>query len=199
MKSDISQQAIGIEAIKDDTITKIQQLELDQFLTVTADDVYSCQQSPDEFLCHRKVQLDAWDLETLISYLSDLEKAHAEGNNLMTIKYAYMDGQLILPDDVPMVAGIVEILFSWQHEMFMKYPALMRNARLLDVDSEASISFKTYLKAELCTYSEKTLECLFNHVVHLKQIGLNMSEIIYANLMKTKGYSSIEAYITHNA
>lgn len=181
---------------KQDLVDSILNVELDQFLSVTADDIYSCQQSPDSFLLYRKAQFDTWDEATLESYLDDLHKATEAGVNLMTVKYAYMDGQLEITQDSYYLYAIVEQLFQWQISLFDQYPILKKDSRPLDEDSKDSTSFKTYLTAELCTYSEKTLLRLYEHIQQMVADSQNMSEMIYHNTLKSYGYSSLEDYLT---
>lgn len=181
---------------KQDLINSILNLELDQFLSVTADDVYSCQQAPDSFLLYRKAQFDTWNNATLESYLDDLHKATEAGINLMTVKYAYMGGQLEITQDSLYLYAIVEQLFKWQLSFLDQYPILKNDSRPLDEDSKDSTSFKTYLTAELCTYSEKTLLRLYEHIRLMVADSQNMSEMIYFNTLKSYGYSSLEDYLT---
>ena len=53
-------------------------------------------------------------------------------------------------------------------------------------------SFENYLRCELESYSERTLESLSNDVNALKEKGKNMSDEIYTYLVKKKGYQSLE-------
>ena len=180
---------------KECLVASILNRELDMFLSVTADDIYTCQQSPDSFLLHRRAQFDAWDAPTLSSYLEDLMEAEREGVNLMTRKYAYMGGQLERPEDKPFLDTIVEYLYYWQCDMFKRYPALMRRARNLEEDSDEGTSFRTYLMSELCTYSDITLKHLHDYVSRLALDSGNLSEMIYENVLKANGFSSIAAYV----
>lgn len=184
---------------KQDLVDSILNAELDQFLSVTVDEVYSCQQAPDSFLLYRKAQFDTWDEATLASYLDDLYAADEEGINLMTVKYAYMGGQLDIPQDSYYLHAIVEQLFQWQISFFNQYPILKKGSRPLDEDSKDSTSFKTYLTAELCTYSENTLRRLYEHIQQLVADSQNMSEMIYINTLKSYGYSSLEDYLASHA
>jgi hypothetical protein len=183
---------------KSELVASILNIEMDMFLSVTADDVYTCQQSPNAFLLHRKAQFDSWDCVTIQSYLEDLKDAQANGINLMTIKYAYMDGNLPRPKMIPTITSIVDYLYYWQCEMFRKYPALMKGARALEEDSQETTSFKTYLTGELCTYSIRTLNHLLAYISNLALEGKNLSEMIYENVLQANGFKSIQDYIDHS-
>ncbi len=50
----------------------------------------SCQDDYDTFRIMRKSQLEAWNAETLESYLNDLKTAQENGRNLLSEKYAFM-------------------------------------------------------------------------------------------------------------
>ena len=64
-------------------ITAIVELELEMFLTVPADGIYSCQQDPHGFRLHRRAQFSIWSDNTLQSYLDDLTRAKTDGINLV--------------------------------------------------------------------------------------------------------------------
>jgi hypothetical protein len=160
-------------ADKQSVIKEILEIELEMFLTVRTEQRSSCQDYPESFKLHRRVQFTAWSEGTLNSYLKDLKNAVGEGVNLMTVKYARMDGQ---------------------EEMFKKYPYLMGGARPLSKseDSARKTSFETYLGGELETYSGATLELLYKDMSEKIKDGVNMSEEVYGYLVREMGYSSID-------
>ncbi len=180
-----------IEELIDDVIDK----ELEMFLSVPADGQYACQQHPDQFRLHRRVQFSIWSQKTLESYQKDLDRAKDQGVNLMTVKYARMNNQMTETHNSPLVKQIFAIQYQWQQEMFEKYPNLMGGARSLSSseDSAWATSFETYMKSELETYSQGTLSLLMQDLEDLRQQGINGSEQIYGKLVQEMGYDSIES------
>jgi hypothetical protein len=182
-------------AARDKLIAKIVELELEMFLAVPADGIYSCQQDPDGFGLHRRAQFSMWLEDTLQSYLEDLHRAKEDGTNLMTIKYARME-DLIPPENRnSRIDEIVTIQCGWQREMIDTYPYFMEGARPLSRSDDANYdtSFEIYLRGELETYSESTLALLHRDITKLKKTGVNGSEIIYEHLARELGYDSIGA------
>jgi hypothetical protein len=182
-------------AVREKLIVEIVELELEMFLAVPADGMYSCQRDPDGFGLHRRAQFSIWSEDTLRSYLDDLYGAKEDGRNLMTIKYARME-DLIPPENRnPRIDEIVTIQCGWQQQMVATYPYLMAGARPLSQSDDANYdtSFEIYLRGELETYSEKTLALLHRDILKLNKTGVNGSEIIYGHLAKELGYDSVEA------
>lgn len=175
-------------------IEKIIELELEMFLAVPTDGNCSCQEDPEGFRLHRRAQFSIWSKDTLQSYLDDLDRAKKKAINLMTIKYARMDNLLPAENLNPQIDEIVTIQLRWQTEMVRKYPGIMAGARHLSETNGPTqgTSFETYLRAELETYSDRTLERLHRDVLNYAKAGINGSEKIYTFLVKQLGYDSIE-------
>lgn len=175
-------------------IDRIIEMELDMFLSVPADGVYSCQLNPEGFRLHRRAQFSIWSGDTLQSYHDDLEKAQKDGLNLMTVKYARMEGLISGGNFNPQIEKIMAIQLRWQQEMIERYPHLMAGARPLtgSDDSTDATSFDTYLRGELETYSDNTLKLLHEDMLGYLQRGVNGSERIYEYLVKEMGYNSVE-------
>jgi hypothetical protein len=176
-----------------ETLDHILELELEMFLAVNGDEQASCQQRPDSFDTHRRAQFAAWSLPTLQAYLDDLRTAQSIGENLMTLKYALMDGLIPRENMNPLIDEMVSIGLAWQAQMFERYPALMRGARPLigeDADDEAT-SFETYARGEYETYSDRTLGLLRADMETALAGGNNMSEEIYEVLVRESGYPSL--------
>ncbi|MBN2323975.1 MAG: DUF4125 family protein [Spirochaetes bacterium] len=182
--------------LKDDIIESILKIELEMFRTVPVEEETACRRQPKQFLLHRKAQFKSWSEPTLRSYHGDLLSALGEGKNLMTVKYARMDNRVPRENFSPLIGEIADRLCEWQKEMFEKYPVLMRGARPLSDEEGHGVmtSFKTYLVAELETYSDTTLCLLFRDVQQKLEAGENMSEETYGYLLKDLGFPSIEAY-----
>jgi hypothetical protein len=177
---------------KDNLIENILGLELNMFLNVPSRDPASCQENPDAFRLHRGAQFSVWSEETLRSYLDDLSKAKEQGHNLMTLKYARMEN-LVPPLNVnPIIEIIVHMELEAQREMLSRYPNFIGQGRSLEDDSAGATSFKTYLRGELETYSDRTLELLYEDIRQIKDRGQNFAQQVYSNLVKNLGYHSID-------
>lgn len=154
----------------------------------------SCQDFPDEFRVHRTAKLMAWSEQTLTCYLADITGALDAGKNLMTHKYARMDNLIPCENHSPHIDKIAVTLLEWQREFMEQYPRLMSGGRTLSGGKPGMdwASFETYMRAELETYSEKTLLSLLNDTETFKKKGKSMSEEIYLHLVRAKGYHSLE-------
>jgi hypothetical protein len=170
-------------------------IELEMFLTVPTAQKASCQDHPESFRLHREAQFSAWSDEALESYLNDLHQAKEAGRNLMTIKYARMDDIISQESANPLIEKIVSLQYRWQQEMIRRYPYLMAGGRPLSSmdDSLYRISFETYLRGELETYSDHTLSLLYRDMTDKAASEINMSEEIYSYLVKAMGSASLEA------
>lgn len=180
--------------MSENLIEKILKIELEMFLSVNTLQKYSCQEDPDSFKRIRKAQFQSWSEKTLKSYLNDLEDAEKKDINLMNYKYGQMDNLIPPKNNNPIIDKIVDIQYQWQISMFNKYPNLMRGARPVSSndDTEYKTSFETYLKGELTTYSDTTLEYLYNDILEMQVNNHNMSEIIYNKMVVDLGYDSLD-------
>ena len=183
---------------RDTMIREILDMELGMFLSVAAREPVSCRQDTKGFRVTRGAQFSVWSEEALASYRDDLESAIAQERNLMTLKYARMENLIPnLHDDLlveNLIEQIVAIQVGWQKEMMAKYPCLIERGRPLQ-ETEAgtqTTSFVNYLRGELETYSADTLALLYRDVTESRDRNENLTEQIYANLVKGLGYASIE-------
>ena len=178
-------------------ISRILDIEEQMFLTVPHEPGGGCRQGVRSFQVHRKSQFLTWSEATLKSYLNDLEEAAAQGVNLMTLKYARMGEQIEPLSREPELRYILERQLIWQREVAAKFPGLINQGRPLEedqTDREAGIvSFVTYLRCELETYSPKTLQLLWNDIQAYMREGANLNEQLYRNLASIMGYESLEA------
>ena len=177
---------------KDLLIESILGLELDMFLNVPARYPAGCQENPDAFRLFRRVQFSVWSEETLASYLDDLSRAKEQGQNLMTLKYARMENLIPPLKGNPMIDRIVQMQLEAQRAMFSRYPHILSRGRPLEEDRPGVTSFKTYLRGELETYSDRTLELLCRDIQQVKDQGQNWVEQSYAVLVRNLGYQSID-------
>jgi len=180
--------------INEDIIEKILARELKMFLSVPSVRKSSCQDYPESFKLHRRAQFSCWSRETLESYLHDLESAEEKGINLMTHKYARMDNLIPQLNSNPLIDKIVGDHCAWQRSIMKKYPGIMSGGRPLSSadDSAFFTSFETYLRGELETYSDATLELLSKDIQAKHVQGINMAEELYLCLVKDMGYDSLD-------
>ena len=173
-------------------IERILELELNMFLNVGSEYPVSCQQNPEGFRLHRGTQFSLWSEETLRSYHDDLLKAEQQGRNLMTLKYARMEN-LIPPLSVnPIIDEIVQMELKAQREMLLQYPGILTRGRPLGDDGSGTTSFKTYLRGELETYSDRTLELLYRDIRQIEDRGENWAIQTYTHLFRELGYESLD-------
>ena len=180
--------------VNEDIIERILAKELKMFLSVPSVRKSSCQDYPESFKLHRRAQFSCWSRETLESYRHDLERAEEKGINLMTQKYARMDNLIPPLSSNPLIDTIVGYHCAWQRSMMKKYPGIMCGGRPLSSaeDSAFLTSFETYLRGELETYSDTTLELLNFDILDKNAKGISMAEELYTFLVKDKGYDSLD-------
>jgi hypothetical protein len=177
---------------KEKLIDEILDRELEMFLNVRSREPASCQQDPKAFRFFRSAQFHVWSERTLKSYLQDLKQAKEENKNLMTLKYARMEGIVPQINDSRAIDEIVNMETGWIKELFEKYPNIISRGRPLEDDGTGGTSFKTYLRGELETYSNATLELLYEDMKQYRQKGENMTEKIYLEMIRGYGFKSLE-------
>ena len=110
---------------KEDIIANILELEWEMFSSVTnRDGRASCQENPQTFRIIRSGGFMVWSEDTLQSYLADLEEARDADRNLMTEKYARMEGLIdpLNPDALALITEIVSRECTWAEEFRQRYP-----------------------------------------------------------------------------
>ena len=175
-------------------IEAIVDLELEMFLSVPSDRESPCQHHPDGFKFHRRMQFSVWSQATLACYHQDLIYARKNGENLITVKYARMQGLLPCRNANPRIDKIVRIQMQWQEEMTRRFPAIMHRARPLtkSSDDDGTTSFETYLRGELETYSDATLASLYEDMSAMQAKGINAAERLYRLQAQHSGFNSLE-------
>jgi len=165
------------------------------FQEVPTDHRYLCQEDPENFRLHRRAQFAAWSVSTLNSYHNDLVRARTAGRNLLAVKYARMDALLPCENFSWRIEVILDIAVEGQKHFVARYPRLMKGGRPLNEAEDGSglTSFATYLRGELETYSEMTLELLLDDMLMLQKSGSSLSEVIYSYLSEKWGFYSIDA------
>lgn len=169
----------------------------------------SCQDDLTTFQIMRSSQFSAWSMELLQSYLQDLATAERSGQNLVALKYAWM-----MEDTFPLefdeiretlpplsliaqstIREILSLQMPMTESLFCKYPnACARSRSLRPVAAHPHIaSIQTYLRGELCTYSERTLFLYLRNLQMLATMGQNLAELILESTAKQYGYPSLLA------
>ena len=179
---------------KTNLIDEILELELEMFLSVSSRGPAPCREHPDSFRLMRRAQFGSWSGNTLQHYLNDLKAARQRNDNLMTLKYARMENLVPPLNDSPLIDRMVEIQAEWHREVARKYPFFSRTSRPVDdtPDQPGAVSFSTYLRGELETYSNRTLAALYDDMQNVKDQGGNMAEDIFDRIVKSMGFKSLE-------
>ena len=167
-----------------------------------------CQDDWDTFSIMRTSQYLTWTEEMLMSYIQDFEDAMAKGWNLITEKYGRMMESTAparfeeiknqfpyLAEEKKMIIDeIVKIQVSWMEDFASKYPYMAGNSRVIHTyeDTPFSTSFETYLRGEMRTYSDRTLDLYGRFIVSYLQAGKNLTKEIMTNTALLYGYESLE-------
>jgi len=167
---------------KEKILKEIVEIEYSMFLKMNTSSE-ECRKSPEAFRLNREARFFPLSTQTLSSYLDDLLRAEVEGRNLLTEKYARIEGLIPPLQENPVIHKIVEIESEWIKELSEEYPELF---------SRNPEKFRTYLACELETFSEKTLRLYFIDVKSAREKGINLAEESYKYLFKKSGFSSFE-------
>lgn len=190
-------------------IDEIVSLEWDMFAAVqNAGGPTACQQQPETFDLMRRSQYLTWPVIVLCSYRDDLRTARDQGRNLMTEKYArmmertdperYAAIEACLPpldeDAVRLVDEASALVMAWEAAVRERYPFIVARGRDLSTDeiSRQGTSFETYLRAELSTYSPRTLRLYAQHLRTVADAGENGSRLVYEQLVRLYGYGNLD-------
>ena len=172
------------EEIRIQLIEQIIGLELDMFLAVNNRGGTSlCQERPDSFRIMRYMTHSVLTDEYLESYLDDLKKAASAKRNLMTEKYALMEGLIPAQNNSPAINEIVRMESEWRKEVAAQFPR--------SVQPDGHHSFCIYLGSELQTYSSQTLDLYLAYVRKTQQECGNLVRERYEILMCKLGYKSL--------
>jgi len=193
---------------KEALIAQIIDLEWNMFHNVSSiGGKASCQDNPGTFKIMRHSQAVSWSEDTLESYLNDLSKAQENKRNLLTEKYArmmqytspleYAEIEHRLPSLDPeiylLIDKIVNIVMEWEEELSVKFPNILKRGRPIysTNDSIYVTSVETYLRGELMTYSQRTLELYYKNVLKQQSEHINGSEITLLYMVKQYGFNSL--------
>lgn len=195
--------------LKEDLVKKLVNLEWENFDKVKNEGGRAdCQDDWGTFSIMRTSQYLTWTEDMLQSYIRDFEEAMDNGWNLITEKYGRMMESTapsrfeeiksqfpILPDEKKaIIEEIVKIQVKWMEEFALKYPYMAGNSRVIHTyeDTIYSTSFETYLRGEMRTYSDRTLDLYGRFIVSYLQAGENLTKDIMTNTALLYGYESLE-------
>lgn len=179
-----------------DTINEIVEIEWEMFVNVNGENKVSCQENKATFEKMRRAQFDAWSEEVISSYLLDLRKAKEEGRSLLREKYIRMmehtnpaDYEILkkelppIPDEAKdLISKIWDELLPQTIRIRERFPEINEGGRPLRSEDENDYaSIETYQKGELSTYSLNTLKALYNHIIDLKNKGIDIAFEIQKN------------------
>ena len=120
------------------------------------------------------------------SYWQDLQEGKAQGRNLVMEKYAYMM-ESTAPKEYEAIATGLPKISEEKQAMVEQIVAIQVGWR-----EEFDISFETYLRGELKTYSMQTLVLYGRRIVAFVQEQKNMTEEIMRYTTAFYGYKTLE-------
>lgn len=195
--------------VKSALVNELLQLEWQNFDKVSNEGGRAdCQDDWNTFSLMRKSQYYTWTMPMLQSYINDFKAAEKRGWNLITEKYGRMmeatdpagyarirdSLPLLLPAKRHIIEEIVKIQVSWMEDFAARYPKAAGNARSIHTaeDSLMNTSYETYLRGELGTYSDSTLDLYGRFIAGLLQNGENLVDKTMSNTAFLYGYQSLE-------
>lgn len=205
----IPQKEVKDDSFKSALVNELVSLEWEAFDKVENEGGRAdCQDDFNTFSIMRKSQYYAWTEEMLKSYVSDFRRANARGWNLITEKYGRMMESTAparyaqIKDSFPkipemkkeIIEEIVRIQVGWMEEFASQYPKAAGNARSIHTseDTPFNTSYETYLRGEISTYSDETLDLYGRFIAGLCKEGKNLAKIIMGNTAFLYGYGSLE-------
>lgn len=204
----ISQKDDKNTTVKEELIKRLIRLEWQAFDQVkNIGGRADCQDDWNTFSIMRRSQYLAWTVPMLQSYIRDFEEAAARDWNLIAEKYGRMmettdpEGYAeisarfpyISPEKKEIIEEIVKIQVGWIEVCAETYPKAVSLARSIHTyeDSLYNTSYETYLRGEISTYSDRTLDLYGRFIAELFREGKNLAEITIGNSAKLYGYESL--------
>jgi len=194
---------------KEITIKRIIEIEYDMFSSI--DGPYGrseCQDNFKTFSIMRKAQFDAWSDDMISEYLNECNTSVKAGRNHVAEKYAFMmkythpeeydqiKASLCEPDEntIASIEKIVKNAVFWQKSLALDYPGLMRHGRAIETaeDTPCEVSFETYLRGELYTYTKTLIQAYETYIHELDLQGRNLPETILENTIHAYGYKTLK-------
>ena len=173
---------------KQELISEIMKFEWEMFSSVrNRGGRAACQESPETFELIRTSTFLTWSEATLDSYLHDLKEAKEAERNLMTEKYARMEGMGVPVDQeaLDLIDNIVKRECIWAEEFMEKYPKVkMARPIYSSQDSVYAVSSETYSRGELATYSKRTLDLYYQDILDMEEKDINRIEQITVIMLK---------------
>lgn len=169
----------------------------------------SCQDNKEDFIIMRKAQWLTFNLETLESYWEDLsssknpllEKYGRMMKDNMPTKYEKIKDSLadISLEKKALVNKIMLIYMEWEEEFFSLFPIYSSLGRPLYSfqDNLEDTSIETYLRGELYSYSEKTLDLYYTYITSMYEKNMNLAiknMDIIAQMQGFKDSNDVEKY-----
>lgn len=195
---------------REQLIFEIAQMEWDMFQHVyNTGGRASCQDDPDTFFKMRMSQWLVYSDELLESYANDCREALLAGKNFYFEKYTRMM-ETTYPEEYEKVKQylpeiseekrelaekIVAVHLKWDEEMMRDYPGIRERGRVVHTAEDSALagsSMESYLRAELLTYSEKTISILWAETEAAQKASGNLVKDIIENETKFYGYASLE-------
>lgn len=197
------------ESAKSALVNELIQLEWQAFDQVSNEGGRAgCQDDWNTFSLMRKSQYYTWTIPMLQSYIKDFHVAGRRGWNLVSEKYGRMMqstdpiGYLRIRDKLPVllpakqqiVEEIVKIQVAWMEDFAKRYPKAAGQARSIHTteDTLLNTSYETYLRGEISTYSDETLDLYGRFIAKLCMDDQNLAEMTMANTAFLYGYQSLE-------
>ena len=167
-----------------------------------------CQDDWFTFAIMRKSQYLTWNRDMLLQYYYDFTRELQQGHNLIEEKYGRMMESTApaeyaaIKEHFPVIDDrkrtiietIVNMQVKWMEEFAGKYPYLAGNARSIHTyeDNPWNTSYETYLRGELCTYSDKMLQLYGQYIVELAKGEENPARKIMEQSVLMYGYEGLE-------
>nr|WP_162148657.1 DUF4125 family protein [Desulfuromonas sp. TF] len=177
---------------KESIINYILDIEWEMSISLTTRNVWACHSDPFKFRTIRSCILKVWTYEMLENYLSHIKSAKNNGRNLITEKYDRIDNCIPYITQNPLIIDIVAISVYWHRELQVKYPIL---SKLCCPYVNAAVDggkLWIFLRSELETYGERTVELYFKHAMSAYLNKKNLTSELLLNLTQKIGLKNLE-------
>ena len=171
---------------KPDLVEMILEIELPWFLNVNPQLTAECQEHPEAFKLMRQAPFETWSDQTLALHLKHISNAKSKDRNLIREKYAKIENSMPCVNLSPALNHSVDIEENWFKEATAKYPNIIIDA--------AREQFVTYLRCELDTFSQDTVDSYYKDRSEAKAEGKNLIVETYNIIAKKLGYNSIDEW-----